>query len=431
MQILLKNVTIAPFDGPKQDILIENGIISRIGNGLTFSDAQDSQNVNQSTHRSEKRTIAGENLHVSTGWTDLFAHFCDPGQEYKEDLQSGVAAAARGGYTTVMIVPNTQPGLFTKPQIEYVRSRTRHGIVQVLPIGAVTKNLEGTSLAEMYEMHQAGAVAFSDGLKPIQSPGIMLKALQYVKAVNGTIIQLPDDQSISAHGLMHEGIYSTRLGMPGKPALAEEMLIQRDIELAKYTDSKLHITGVSTRRGIQLIADAKAQGVQVSCSVTPYHVSLTDADLVTYDTFLKVNPPLRSADDVQALKEAVLNGTVDCFATHHLPQDWDAKQVEFEYAKNGMIGLESAFGILRKHLPELPLARLIDMLSAQPRQLFQLPELQIKEGVVANLTVFDPEEDWILAPHDLASKSKNSAYLGAELKGAVMGIVNGDLARFK
>ncbi|SEW38816.1 dihydroorotase [Chitinophaga sp. YR573] len=418
MQILLKNVQItapsSPFHGKQQDILIENGIISQISSNIAAPQAQ---------------VITGNNLHVSLGWTDIFSHFCDPGQEHKEDLQTGVAAAAKGGFTTVMVVPNTQPALHTKPQIEYVISKTRHSAVQVLPIGAITKNVEGTSLAEMYEMSQAGAVAFSDGLKPLQSPGMMLKALQYVKAINGTIIQLPDDLSISAHGLMHEGIYSTQLGMPGKPAIAEELIIQRDIELAKYTDSRIHFTGISTRKAVELIKRAKADGVKVTCSVTPYHLSLTDAGLETYDANLKVNPPLRSADDVKALQDAVKEGVIDCFATHHLPQDWDAKQVEFEYAKNGMIGLESCFGVLRKYLPEVPLDQLINMLTVKPREIFNLPAHTLAINASANLTIFNPEEEWVLTPAHLASRSKNSAYIGAQLKGTVKGIINGTLTQ--
>lgn len=418
MQILLKSVQItapsSPYHGQQQDILIENGIISQIGSSITAPQAQ---------------VISGNNLHVSLGWTDIFSHFCDPGQEHKEDLRTGVAAAARGGFTTVMVVPNTQPALHTKPQIEYVISRTRNSAVQVLPIGAVTKNLEGTSLAEMYEMAQAGAVAFSDGLKPLQSPGMMLKALQYVKAINGTIIQLPDDLSISAHGLMHEGIYSTQLGMPGKPALAEELIIQRDIELAQYTDSRIHFTGISTRKAVTLIAQAKEKGLKVTCSVTPYHLSLTDKELEGYDTHLKVNPPLRSADDVKALQDAVKNGVIDCFATHHLPQDWDAKIVEFEYAKNGMIGLESCFGVLRRYLPEVPLDQLINMLTVKPREIFNLPAHTLEAGATANLTLFDPEQEWTLTTAHLASRSKNSAYIGAQLKGTVIGIINGTQAQ--
>lgn len=414
MHILLKNVKIiapsSPLHGQQKDISIQNGIIQQVADRLEAGHAT---------------VVSGSNLHVSAGWMDVFAHFCDPGQEHKEDLQSGIKAAATGGYTTVMIIPNTMPALHTKPQIEYVLSKSRHSAATLLPIGAATKNLEGTGLAEMYEMQQAGAVAFSDGIKPLQSPGLMLKALQYIKAFNGTLIQLPDDVSISSHGLMHEGLYSTRLGMAGKPALAEELIIQRDLELAKYTDSRVHFTGVSTRKSVELIAAAKADGIRVTCSVTPYHLSLTDSLLVNYDTHLKVNPPLRSADDVKALQEAVLHGVIDCFATHHMPQDWDAKQVEFEYARNGMIGLESAFGVLRQHLPQLPLEQLINMLTVQPRGIFGVPQPALQEGAAANLTVFDPETAWQFTTAHIASRSKNSAYIGEQLKGKVHATVNG------
>jgi dihydroorotase len=414
MHILLKNVKIiapsSPLHGQQKDISIQNGIIHQVADHLEDAHAT---------------VISGSNLHVSAGWMDVFAHFCDPGQEYKEDLQSGIRAASAGGFTTVMVIPNTQPALHTKPQIEYVLSKSRHAAATVLPIGAATKNLEGTGLAEMYEMQQAGAVAFSDGIRPIQSPGLMLKTLQYIKAFDGTLIQLPDDQSISAHGLMHEGIYSTRLGMPGKPALAEELIIQRDLELARYTDSRIHFTGISTRKSVALIAAAKAAGIKVTCSATPYHLSLTDAKLINYDTHLKVNPPLRSEDDVKALQEAVLHGTIDCIATHHLPQDWDAKQLEFEYAKNGMIGLESAFGVLRQYLPQLPLEQLINMLTTQPRKIFGLAQPALQEGAAANLTVFDPDADWQFTEAHIASRSKNSAYIGEQLKGKVYATVNG------
>jgi len=419
MHILLKNVKIvaptSPLHGQQQDILVENGVIRQIAPAITAAGA---------------REISGERLHVSPGWMDVFAHFCDPGQEYKEDLQSGAAAAARGGFTTVMIVPNTQPALHTKPQITYVLSQTAGHAVQVLPIGAVTKNLEGASLSEMYEMQEAGAVAFSDGFKPVQSPGLLLKALQYVKAFNGTIIQLPDDLSISAHGLMHEGIFSTQLGMPGKPALAEELIIQRDLELAQYTGSRIHFTGISTAKSVELIARAKAAGIQVTCSVTPYHLSFTDADLVKYNTYLKVNPPLRTAEDVAALREAVLNGVVDCFATHHQPQDWDAKQTEFEYAQYGMTGLETCFGAIRRHVPQLPLEQLVRMLALQPRQVFNLPEPALQEGAVANLTIFDPDTEWTFTAADIASRSKNSAYIDTLLKGKVKGIISNNQVLF-
>ncbi|RPE05927.1 dihydroorotase [Chitinophaga lutea] len=417
MQILIKSAKIiaplSPLHGQTQDIFIQNGVITNIADNIAAADGA--------------KVITGNNLHVSSGWMDVFAQFCDPGQEYKEDLSSGANAAAKGGFTTVMIVPNTQPALHTKTQIEYVLSKTRYGAVTVLPIGAISKNLEGTSLAEMYEMRQTGAIAFSDGLKPVQASGIMLKALQYVKAFNGTVIQLPDDTSISGHGLMHEGIFSTQLGMPGKPAIAEEIMIRRDLELAKYTGSNIHFTAVSTRKSVELIAAAKADGIKVTCSVTPYHLLFTEADMVTYNSFLKVNPPLRSADDVQALKDAIKSGIVDCIATHHQPQDWDAKQVEFEYAKNGMTGLESCFGALRKALPDVPLDRLITMLTTSPRAIFGLPETAIAKDAIADLTCFEPDEKYTFTDQHIGSKSRNTPFLGMELTGKAKAIVHNKL----
>jgi len=413
MQILLKSARIisenSPFKGQTKDILISNGIIQKIGDRIQADGAQ---------------VIEAENLHVSGGWMDIFAHFNDPGQEYKEDLQSGSRAAAKGGFTTVLIVPNTQPAMQSKPQIEYVISKTRHGAVQVLPMGAVSKNIEGSSLAEMIEMKEAGAVAFTDGLKPIQSPGIMLKALQYVKAFDGVIVQVPEDTSIAGHGLMNEGIQSTQLGMPGKPAIAEELMVKRDLELAAYTDSKIHFTGVSTAESIRLIAEAKAKGVKVTCSVTPYHLLLHDGLLRNYDTNLKVNPPLRTEADVAALRKAVEDGTVDCFASHHLPQDWDAKTVEFEYAKNGMIGLETAFGLVSKALPNVPVEKIISMLSDVPRTIFGLPAVQIEEGAQANITCFVPGSKYIFEQEHIGSLSKNTYFLGEELQGKVIAICN-------
>lgn len=417
MQILIKSAKIiaplSPFHGQTQDILIDNGAIANIAADISAP--------------AGAKVISGNNLHVSSGWMDVFAQFCDPGQEYKEDLTSGANAAAKGGFTTVMIVPNTQPAIHTKTQVEYVLSKTRFGAVTVLPMGAISKNLEGTSLAEMYEMRQTGAIAFSDGLKPVQSSGIMLKALQYVKAFNGTIVQVPDDTSISGHGLMNEGIYSTQLGMPGKPAIAEEIMIRRDLELAKYTDSAIHFTAISTRQSVELIAAAKKEGIRVTCSVTPYHLLFTDADMASYNSFLKVNPPLRGADDVEALKAAVKNGTVDCFATHHQPQDWDAKQVEFEYAKHGMIGLESCFGALRKALPDVSLERLTDMLTTAPRAIFGLPEAKIEKGAVADLTCFEPDEKYTFTEQHIGSKSRNTPFLGTELTGKAKAIVHNKL----
>jgi dihydroorotase len=273
-------------------------------------------------------------------------------------------------------------------------------------------------------MHQSGAVAFSDGTNTVQSPGLLLKALQYIKAINKTIIQIPDDRSISATGLVNEGIVSTQLGLPGRPAIAEELMIARDIELAKYAQSKIHITGISTARSIELVKQAKQEGIKVSCSVTPHHLCFSDEDLVGYDTNLKLNPPLRTSADRAALKQALIDGAIDCIATHHLPHDTDHKVVEFEYAHYGMTGLETAFAIVRSCVPELGIEKTIELFSKKPRELFDLPAASPKNGEAASLTLFLPDDKWTV--EGSRSRSKNSAYMGKELTGKPIGIINKD-----
>ena len=410
MDILLRQVRIidtsSPFHQQQVDILIQNGIISEIG----------------SLKKKEDKEINIPGLCVSPGWLDVFSNFCDPGFEYKETLESGANAAAAGGYTDVMILPNTTTALHNKSGIEYIVQRSKTLPVSIHPIAAVTKNTEGKELAEMYDMHQSGAVAFSDGTCTIQSSGLLLKALQYLKAIDKTIIQLPDDRSISATGLMNEGIISTQLGLPGKPAISEELMIARDIELAKYTGSKIHITGVSTAKSIELIKKAKEEGTKVSCSVTPYHLCFSDKDLATYDTNLKVNPPLRTKEDQDALREALLEGTIDCIATHHLPEDTDHKMVEFEYAGFGMIGLETSFAVLRTCVPELTLEKLVELLSVNPRKVFDLPITTIDNKQTASLSLFLPDEKWTV--EESRSKSKNTPFFQKELTGKPIGIFN-------
>lgn len=413
MRILLKKVHIvAPgqaLNGKIRDIFIEDGTIRRITEEINLPADQ---------------VISKKNMHVSPGWMDIFANFGDPGFEYKEDLESGVNAAAAGGFTEVMIIPNTHPVLESKAQIEYVIRKSQHLPVNVHPIGAVSSGTEGKSLAEMYEMHQSGAVAFSDGISPVQSSGLLLKALQYIKAFDGILIQIPDDTGVSHNGLMHEGIWSVRLGMQGKPAIAEEILVERDLKLLQYTESKLHFTGISLRRSVELIAEAKAKGLQVTCSVTPFHLSLTDERLQEYDSVYKVNPPLRTEDDIEALKNGVQTGIIDCIATHHFPQDIDSKQKEFEYAAEGMTGLESCFGSLGNALGDMTLDEKISLLTVKPRNIFGIPVPELKETTAANLTLFDPDQRWLFEERDIHSRSKNSAFLNISLKGKPLGIIN-------
>jgi dihydroorotase len=413
MKVLIKNATIisssSPNNGQAIDILVDNGIIAEI-----------KQNINVTADK----IIEADGLHISAGWIDCFANFCDPGDEYKETLQTGSNAAAVGGFTEVMLIPNTNPVVDNKSQVDYIIQSGRQFVVSLHPIGAITKNAEGKELSEMYDMHSTGAVAFSDGINSLQSSGVLLKALQYVSAFEGTIIQLPDDKNIGANGLMNEGITSTWLGLPGKPAIAEELSIARDIELAKYTNSKIHFTGISTKRSLQIITKAKEDGLQVTCSVTPYHVFFCDEDLSTYNTNLKVNPPLRTREDMIALRDALKNGLIDYVASHHQPQDWDCKTCEFEYAKNGMTGLESVFGAISAC--EVSVVDFVKMQTENIRKIFSLPVPEIKEGAKANITLFTPGIEYVFTEDHIYSKSKNNAFIGKQLKGKAIGIINGD-----
>lgn len=389
------------------DLLVEHGVVTQVGASISAK---------------ADETVHVEGLHVSPGWVDSFAHGCDPGFEFKETLESLSLAAASGGYTHVMVIPNTQPVVQHKSQVEYIREKSLPAPVSLHPIGAVSKNTEGKELAEMYDMHASGAVAFSDGIRPVQSAGLLIKALQYVKAFDGVVIQVPDDQSINPHGLMHEGIISTRLGLAGKPAMAEELMVARDIKLARYADSALHLTGISSRKSIEYIRRAKSGGIRVTASVTPYHLYFTDEDLWEYDTHLKVNPPIRTAEDRQALREALLDGTIDCLATHHLPQDKDSKVCEFEYARHGMTGLETAAGVLG--LLDIDAAKMVDVLSLAPRRIFGLPASVIGQGHEADLTLFVPGESHIFTAQDIRSRSGNTPFIGKSLKGRVVGTLH-------
>lgn len=413
MKVLIKNATLfsgnSSLNGFSRDIFIENGIISKIGNQLEF-DAD--------------KIIAINNLCVSVGWVDCFANFCDPGMEFKETLESGANAAAAGGFTDLMLIPNTEPVVYNKSQVEYLLQKAKELPVNIHPIGSITRNAEGKELSEMYDMFHAGAVAFSDGLKPIQSSGLLQKALEYILAENATIIQLPDDISIGAKGQMNEGAVSTKLGLPGKPALSEELMVARDIELLKYTNSKLHLTGISTKKSLELIAAAKKENCRISCSVTPYHLYFTDEDLNNYDTNLKVNPPLRTMADRDALRQGIADGTVDFIASHHQPQDWDHKVCEFEAAKFGMEGLESVFGVAG--LCNIDTEIFVKMQTENIREIFNLPACQIAEKEKANLTLFLKDDEYTFEKKNIFSKCTNNAFVGKHLKGKVVGIINGE-----
>jgi dihydroorotase len=411
MNVLIKQAKIispsSPLNGQTKDILITDGIISKISNAITEKADQ---------------IIEENGLCVSIGWMDMFADFGDPGFEQNENIGSGAKAAAAGGFTDVMLIPNSSPVVDNKSQVEYIVQKSKQVAINIYPIGSVSKKTAGKELSEMYDMRQSGALAFSDGINPVQNSGIVLKALQYVKSFDGTIIQIPDDTGIGSNGLMNEGIISTQMGLPGKPAMAEELMVARDIKLARYADSKLHFTGISSPKSLEYIKRAKAGGIQVSCSITPYQVYFCDEDLQEYDSNLKLDPPLRNRADMMSIRKALLDGTIDCVASHHLPQHWDNKTCEFEYAKPGMISLETMFAVLTGC--GLPAEDFVQMQTVNVRQIFGLPVPKIEAGEMAALTLFIPAAEFVFEEAMIRSKSKNSPFIGKKLKGKVVGIIN-------
>ncbi|QEC44447.1 dihydroorotase [Pseudobacter ginsenosidimutans] len=405
---------LSPLEGKKQDILIESGVI---------------KDIQPSIQASADRVISGQDLYISPGWVDIFAEFGDPGYEYKETLETGAAAAAAGGFTDVLVVPNTKPVIDNKTQVSYIKGKSASLPVNIHPIGAISRGAEGKELAEMYDMRNAGALAFSDGLNPVQSSGVLLKALQYVKTFDGILIQIPDDRSVGPNGLVHEGVVSTRLGLPGKPMMAEELLVARDIKLARYAESRLHFTGVTSPRSLEYIRRAKEAGLPITCSVTPYHLLFTDEDLMKgYDTNLKVYPHLRPEKERNILRDAVADGTIDCITSHHRPHEKDSKVLEFEYAKYGMTGLETCYSALRLAMPAVPEARWVELLSTNPRKIFGLPAASIQKDASAHVTIWDAAAHITVNDAFFRSRSRNSAYSGMTLPGKVLGVINGDHA---
>ncbi|MBS1755211.1 MAG: dihydroorotase [Ferruginibacter sp.] len=411
MRIVIKQATIistsSPFNGKIKDILIEDGIITKIADSI--NDHPD-------------KIIQQDGLCVSPGWMDIFANFADPGFEYKETIETGAKAAAAGGFTDVMLIPNCNPVTDNKSQTEYIKQKAQNVSVNIYPIGAITKNIAGKELSEMYDMRHSGAVAFSDGILPIQNSGLLLKALQYVKSFNGTVIQLPDDTSIGMGGLMNEGIISTQMGLPGKPIIAEELMVARDLKLARYADSRIHFTGISSPKSLEYIKRSKESGINVTCSITPYQVFFCDEDLQGYDSNLKLNPPVRSKNDKDAIKKALLDGTIDCIASHHLPQHNDNKNCEFEFAKPGMISLQTMFAAVNSI--GLPVHDFVKMQTVNARNIFGLTVPEISEGQPASLTFFNPGYEYIFNEEMIQSKSKNTAFIGKKLTGKVIGIIN-------
>lgn len=385
-----------------KDILISDGVILEIADTI---------------HSSADQTIDESGACVTPGWVDIFTIGTDPGYEFKDDLKSLSHSAVSGGFTHVFVSPNTHPVTQSKTGIDYIVSSCKGRPCRIHPIGAVTKDTNGRELTEMFDMHASGAIAFGDGNKPIQSAGLLIKALQYVSAFDGIIIQIPDDHSVAPHGLMNEGIVSTQIGLPGKPALAEEMMVAREIELSRYTQSNIHITGISLSTSVEMIRKAKKEGVKITCSTTLPHCIFTENDLMGYNTNLKVHPPLRSEKERQAILKAIKEGVIDCISSHHTAQHTDAKMCEFESAGNGTLGLEAMFGILGT--TGLTTDEILECICFRPRKIFKIDGI-IEVGKPADMTLFVENLEGTFGLEKNKSKSKNSAYIGHSTKGLVI-----------
>lgn len=411
MKVLIKSAEIidknSSWNKIKKNILIENGKIARITDEALSAD----------------QVVEGNDLKVSIGWFDMRTSIKDPGYEHKEDILSASAAAAFGGFTELACTPNTKPAIQTKDVVGYIRAKAAGQLVEIHPIASVTVDNKGQELTEMIDLHHSGAVAFSDGERPIWHSDVFLKSLQYLQLFDGLLIDHPEDLHLTHSGQMNEGIVSTTLGLKGIPKIAEEVIVERDLKILEYTGGKLHVARITSPVSVALIRKAKEKGLKVTCDTAFYHLLLDDSMLTTFDTNLKVNPPLRTMADIDALWSGVADGTIDVIVTDHNPQDSESKNLEFDLADFGMIGLETFFGSLNKN-SRLPLYDLIEKFAQRPREILGISMPVIEEGSEANLTVFDPTVEWEFTEKDIRSKSRNSPFIRKGLKGKVRAVFN-------
>lgn len=400
------------------DLVIERGRITALGPGAGAHAA----------HSERARVIDGSGKWVLPAFVDLHAHLREPGQEYKEDIRSGLAAAAAGGFAHVCVMPNTKPVNDTRAVTELMLRRAAEvGGPQLHPIGAITVGQKGKELTEMAELREAGAVAVSDDGVCVMSSAVMRRALEYAKTFDLPVIQHAEDHELTAGADMHEGAVSARLGLRGWPRAAEDVIVARDLILAEYTGARYHLAHASTLGSVRLLREAKSRGLAVTAEVTPHHLLLTDASVIGYDTFCKVNPPLREEADIEALRAALADGTLDAIATDHAPHTSLEKDCEFSYAKPGVIGLELCFGLLLGLVGKsgLTLARLVDALSTRPARIAGIDAPALRQGALAELTLIDPEARWRPERGSLRSKSDNTPFWGRELSGQVLATLSG------
>jgi dihydroorotase len=397
------------FHKEKIDILIEKGEIINIQKAGSIT-------------RDNAKVISAENMILSPGFFDLNVNFGEPGLETKEDMISGCNAAIAGGFSGIALQPNTNPPLHSRSEIAFIKNLASQSMVDVYPVGTVSKFRKGENLAELYDMNLSGAIAFSDGNHTIQQSSLMSRALLYSKGFDGLIFSFAEDFSISGNTKMNEGVVSTMLGMKGNPNLAEEIMISRDLFLTEYNEAKIHFSTISTRGGVQLIREAKNKGIKVTCDVAAHHLVLTDESVHSFDSNFKVRPPLRNDSDRLALLEGLKDGTIDAIVSQHTPHEIEFKNVEFEKAEFGIIGLQTVLPLVLK--AGLSLELVIEKLSTNPRKILNLHQPELAIGVKANFILFNPDEIWIFDKHTNRSKANNSPYLNSELKGKVNLLIN-------
>lgn len=412
LNILIKNAKVidpnSPHNGKTVDVLVENGIIKKIGTGLK---------ADASTQIFEK-----ENLHISPGFFDPTVHFCDPGEEHKEDLYSGLKAAKKGGYTAVGVLGITHPTVTEKTRVEYLINKAKGSGVRVYPIGCLSAKNEGKELAELYDMHKAGAIGFYDGKHAVNS-GLLNRALAYTKDMPVTILSYPDEKNLSNGGLMHEGFEHIKLGLKGIPSLAEELGILRDIHLAEYNEAHVHIANVSTAKGVELIKNAKAKGIKVTAQCSIHHLFFNDEDMHGFDSNLKLLPPLRSKKDQDALIEGLKTGIIDTVTSDHIPQDIEAKKMEFDLAEFGTAGIETCFNALLTIAgKKLGLEKIVELLAINSRKSFGLNSPSIAENQEFEAALYNPDGSYTHGNATKVTKAYNDPYVGKTLQGEIFQI---------
>lgn len=415
MNLLIKSATVidpsSSFNGQVSNVLIKDGIISQIG---------------QISSDEDMETINAEGLFIVPGFFDLNCNIGELGLETKEDMQTGTAAAAAGGFTGLALAPNTQPPVHSKAEVEYLVNRASKNLVDIYPLGTISVKREGKDMAEMYDMYKSGAKAFTDGNRPVQDAGLMERAMLYAQGFGAKVISYPEDTSIAGKAKVHEGEVSTMLGMKGIPSLAEELMIARDLYLAEYTESEIHFTTISTQRSVDLIREAKRKGLKVTCDMAAHNLVLTDEALMGFDSLYKVKPPLRTRRDTDALIAGLKDGTIDAIVSQHTPHEIEFKDVEFEVAEYGMIGLQTAFALAIQ--AGLPVELIVEKLSVNPRKILNVEIPVIAVGAKANLALVDPAGKWEYTRSSNRSKSYNSPFIGQNLTGKVLLTFNNNLS---